>query len=169
MICPNCGHDNLPGAEECGGCLQDLTQLDRPVAHDRTERSLMEDPLTVLHPRRPILIRPTATVREAVQVMLDHDIGALLVVEGQHLLGIVSERDFLTRAALIDNYADLPVSQFMTAKLESVTVNDTLAFALHKMDLGGYRHLPVLRDGKPVGMISVRDLLHHIVRLCHDM
>ena len=43
---------------------------------------------------------------------------------------------------------------------------DTLAFALHKMDVGGYRHLPVLKDGKPTGVISVRDMLRHITRLC---
>ena len=51
MICPVCSHDNLPGAEQCGHCLQDLTQLDRPTAHDRVERSLLEDRVAVLNPR----------------------------------------------------------------------------------------------------------------------
>ena len=45
---------------------------------------------------------------------------------------------------------------------------DTLAFALHKMDVGGYRHLPILREGRPVGVLSVRDMLRHITRLCKD-
>src|ERR671926_155301 len=100
MICPNCGHDNLPGSEECSQCLQDLTQLDRPVAHDRVERSLMEDPVSALRPRPPITISPNATVAEAIQVMLDRDLGALLIVDDDDkLLGIFSERDLLTKVA----------------------------------------------------------------------
>jgi len=46
MICPTCGHDNLPGNEECSNCLQDLTPLDRPAPQTRVERSLMEDPVS---------------------------------------------------------------------------------------------------------------------------
>src|SRR5438270_12307423 len=82
MICPNCGHDNLPGSEECSSCLQDLTQLDRPTAQNRVERSLMEDPVSVLNPQKPVTVRPTTTIREAVQIMLTWDIGALLSVDG---------------------------------------------------------------------------------------
>ena len=170
MICPNCGHDNLPGSEECSSCLQDLTQLDRPTAHNRIERSLMEDHVSVLNPKRPITVRETATVREAVQAMLASGIGALLVVDaGGKLLGIFSERDLLVKVAGQPvPQIDAPVSQFMTANPESVTADDTLAFALHKMDVGGYRHLPVLKDGKPLAVVSVRDLLRHITRLCKD-
>lgn len=168
MICPTCGWDNLPGNEECSNCLQDLTPLDRPVAHDRVERSLMEDPVSVLHPRPPVSILPTATIRAAIQTMLARDLGALLVVdEAGTLLGIFSERDLLTKVAgLHDSYADLPVLNFMTPNPETVTDTDTLNFALHKMDCGGYRHLPVLTDGQPSGVISVRDLLRHITKLC---
>lgn len=170
MICPNCGHDNLPGSEECAGCQQDLTQLDRPTAQDRIERSLMEDPVAALCPHRPVTMLPAATVGEAIKVMLDRDIGALLVVnkEGE-LLGIFSERDLLCRVAgLHEPYNEFPLQRFMTSSPEAVTTKDTLAFALHKMDIGGYRHLPVLTDGKPTGVISVRDLLRHITRLCNE-
>ena len=62
----------------------------------------------------------------------------------------------------------LPVEPFMTPNPETVTAEDTLAFALHKMDIGGYRHLPVLTDDRPSGVISVRDLLRHFTRLCKD-
>src|SRR5947199_4884257 len=98
MICPTCGYDNLPGSEECNRCLQDLTQLDRPVAHDRVERSLMEDPVSALGPHEPVTVLPTATVSRAMEMMLEKNIGALLVVDdGGKLLGIFSERDLLTR------------------------------------------------------------------------
>jgi len=168
MICPNCGHDNLPGSEECGSCLQDLTQLDRPAAQNRVERSLMEDHVSILGPQKPITVRPTATVREAVQIMLARDIGAILVVdEAGKLLGIFSERDLLTKVAgIAEPYADKPVRDFMTPHPETVSSTDPLAFALYKMDSGGYRHLPVIANGRPTGVISVRDMLRHFTRLC---
>jgi CBS domain-containing protein len=170
MICPTCGWDNLPGNEECSNCLQDLTPLDRPVAQNRVERSLMEDPVSVLRPKPPITVVPTTTVPQAIQVMLSHNLGSLLVVDGNgKLVGILSERDLLKKVApLPDPYAELQVEDIMTANPEAVTAEDTLAFALHKMDVGGYRHLPVLSGEKPSGVISVRDMLRHITRLCKE-
>ena len=116
MICPHCGHDNLPGSEDCANCGMDLTHIDRPMAQNRIERSLMEDPVSVLQPKKPVTVRPTATVRETIQVMLDHDIGALLVVDASgKLQGIFSERDLLTRVAgICEDYADLPIQDLMT-------------------------------------------------------
>jgi CBS domain-containing protein len=170
MICPNCGHDNLPGIEECSSCGQDLTQLDRPVARDRVERSLMEDTVGTLCTIRPIVIGPAATLQQALQAMMGPGVGAMLVVgdEGK-LVGILTERDLLTKVVGCHPDFDLlPVSQFMTAEPEAVAATDSLAFALHKMDIGGYRHLPVVKDGKPIGVISVRDMLRHITKLCKE-
>ncbi len=171
MICPNCGNDNLPGSEECGRCQQDLTQLDLPTAQDHVERSLMEDPVGALRPHQPLTIGPATTTSQAIRIMLDKDIGALLVVDGKgQLVGIFSERDLLMHVASnYDSLKDAPVSDFMTPKPESVTIQDTLAFAVHKMDVGGYRHLPVLTDGRPSGVISARDMLRHITRLCKEI
>jgi CBS domain-containing protein len=171
MICPNCAFDNLPGSEECSRCRTPLAQLDLPTAHDRVERSLMEDPVAILHPQLPVTVPPSARVRDAVQLMLARDIGALLVVDpcSGRLIGIFSERDLLAKA--IDaqgDYADQPVEHFMTPDPETVTIEHTLAFALRVMDMGSYRHLPIVQDGLPVGVISVRDMLRHITRLCKD-
>ncbi len=170
MICPHCGNDNLPGSEECGRCGQDMTQLDRPMPGDPVERSLVEDPVGRLNPRKPVTVRPTTTVREAIRIMLDSNVGALLVVDdADHLAGIFSERDLLTKVAgLRDDYGERPVSEFMTRDPESVAPYHTLAFVLHKMDCGGYRHVPVLQQGHPIAMISVRDMLRHITRLCRE-
>ena len=167
MICPVCSHDNLPGAEQCSHCLFDLTQLDRPTAHDRVERSLLEDRVSVLNPRPAVTLPPTATVGEAVRTMLERNVGAILIVEdGGKLLGIFSERDLLTKAAGDPDYAARPVAAFMTAQPETVRPTDPLAFVLHIMERGGYRHLPVVQNGRVLGMISVRDMLKHITRLC---
>lgn len=168
MICPHCAHDNLPGIEQCENCSADLTQLDRPAARDRVELSLMEDPVSRLPPRQTIRLRPTATVKQAIEVMLSHDIGAVLIVDdADKLLGIFSERDLLMKVAgpTVDHTAR-PVSDFMTPNPETVRPTDSLAFVLHQMDVGGYRHLPVLKDGQLLGIISVRDMLRHMTRLC---
>src|SRR4051812_47490960 len=169
MICPTCSHDNVPGSEYCTNCQGDLTQLDQPTAQDRVERSLMDDPVSVLRPRRAVTLRETATAGQAMGVMLANDIGAVLVVDaGGRLLGIFSERDLLTKVAGADpGYAGRPVREYMTPNPEAVRTTHTLAFVLHKMDIGGYRHLPVVEDDQqPLGMISVRDMLRHITRLC---
>ncbi len=170
MICPTCGHDNLPGNEDCANCQQDLTPLDRPQAQNRVERSLMGDPVSALRPKPPVTVTPTTTIRQAIETMLAHNLGALLVVQdGGELVGILSERDLLTKVAVLpDPYADLHVEDYMTSSPETVAASDTLAFALNKMDVGGYRHLPVVAEGKPAGVISVRDMLRHITRLCRE-
>jgi CBS domain-containing protein len=171
MICPNCGFDNLPGSEECSSCGQDLTQLDRPVARDRVERSLMEDTVGALCSIRPITVGPKASLNAALQAMMGPPgVGALLIVnEHGKLAGILTERDLLTRVVgYHTDYGHLTVDQFMTPDPEAVAPTDSLAFALHKMDIGGYRHLPVVKEGKPVGVISVRDMLKHITKLCKD-
>ena len=168
MICPNCGFDNLPGGEECASCGQDLTQLDRPVARDRVERSLMEDAVGALCNIRPLMIHPGATLQEAITAMMGPGVGALLIVDDDgKLLGIFTERDLMRKVVgHHPNYANLPVTQFMTPDPETVAASDNRAFALHKMDVGGYRHLPVIKDGKPIGVLSVRDMLRHITKLC---
>jgi signal-transduction protein with cAMP-binding, CBS, and nucleotidyltransferase domain len=169
MICPTCNFDNLPGNEFCRNCLNDLTQLDRPIAQDRVERCLMEDTVASLNPRPAVTVLSSTLVGDAIQQMLSADIGAVLIVaDNGQLLGIFSERDLLTRAADDPNYSTKTVRQLMTANPETVRETDTLAFVLHKMDGGGYRHLPVLKDGLPFGMISVRDMLRHITQLCKD-
>jgi signal-transduction protein with cAMP-binding, CBS, and nucleotidyltransferase domain len=157
MICPTCGHDNLPGAGACSNCQQDLGPLDRPRADNRVEQRLMEE-------------CAGSTVRSAIELMLSQNVGAVLVVDEQdRLLGIFSERDLLKKIAGIHaDYAELPVRDFMTPRPEAVASSDTLNYVLHKMDGGGYRHVPVVDNGRPVSVISVREMLRHITRLCKE-
>lgn len=168
MICPNCGYDNMPGDESCKHCEMDLTQLDRPAAQNRLERTLMEDLVGALKPREAVVACLHATVGQALDKMLKANLGALLVVDGDgNLRGIFSERDLLTRVAGIHVcWEHLPICEVMTWDPETVRLTDTLALALQKMDCGGYRHLPVVENGKPVGVISVRDMMRHLTRMC---
>lgn len=167
MICPRCGFDNLPGESECRKCLCDLTALDRPEPADRVESSLMRDSVGQLKPRLPAVVPLGVSVARAVQVLLDEDVGAVLIVDAAGLLvGIFSERDLLTKVAGAGPIDQLRVDDYMTPKPQTVDPDDKLAFALHKMDVGGYRHLPVVRDGKPVAILSVRDVMRHMTKLC---
>ena len=129
----------------------------------------MEDTVSQLRPRQAVTLSPATTVKQVLDVMLSHDIGAVLIVDDDGMLrGIFSERDLLTKVAdsTVD-HSTRPVSDFMTPNPQTVRPSDTLAFVLHQMDVGGYRHLPVLKDGQPLGMISVRDMLRHMTRLCN--
>lgn len=171
MLCPRCGNDNVPGLDVCSRCDQDLAQIDLPAGQDRVESSLLEDHISCLNPRRPVTINGTTTVRQAVRVMTDESVGAVLVVDsfGQ-LDGILSERDLLMWAADLpgDQLDSRLAREFMTDNPDTVAPDDLLARALQKMDVGRYRHLPVVVAGKPVGVISVRDVIQHISRLCKE-
>ena len=169
MICPACGQLNLPGADWCNWCQFALMALDRPTPQDRVDRSLMTDPVSALKLWPPVTVPLDADLGRAVGEMIGRRIGAVLVTDpAGKLAGILTERDFLTKVAGEPGYAGLPVVDFMTRTPETVGPKDTLAFALGKMAGGGYRHLPVVTDGTPVGTVSVRDILRHIVGLCAD-
>ena len=167
MYCPACGHVNKPGSDACGNCLLSLAHLDEPALHDRVERSLMTEAVGVLNPREPVTVPADAALGRAIELMVERNVGAVLVTDpGGGLVGILTERDFLTKIAGQAGFAALPVRDFMTPDPETVGPADALAFALGRMDAGGYRHLPVVAGGKPVGVISVRDILRHVTRVC---
>jgi CBS domain-containing protein len=169
MRCPACERPNAPGADVCDNCQTPLTSLDVPAPQGPIEAALLNDPVSILDPRPPVTVPLEATLGEAVRAMMDQRVGAVLVTgTGGELLGILTERDFLTRIAGQDDYERLPVQRFMTPTPETVAPTDLLAQALGKMDTGGYRHLPVVASGKPVGVISVRDLLRHLTAAFGD-
>ena len=164
MICPGCYEPNTPGADQCGRCGCDLTADDRPTPHDRVERSLMDDAVSVLGPRPPVTVTADVPLGEVMTRMVEADVAAVLVVDAAGLLvGILTERDFLTRVAGSPGYSAAPVRDFLTRDPETVAATDPLMFALGKMAAGNYRHIPVVSDGRPVGVLSVRDVLRHVV------
>lgn len=155
------------GSDACTRCGADLTAFDRPQPADAVEASLLTDTVASLRPRPPVCVRPTADLGHAMRVMTAEGVGAVLVTDDTgKLVGILTERDFLTKIAGSDALARLPVSQFMTRNPETVRPADPLAFVVRQMDAGSYRHLPVVDDDRPVGVISARDVLRHVLELC---
>ena len=100
------------------------------------------------------------TVREAARLMQQTRVGALLVVEHGHLVGIFTERDALFRvmAAGLDP-DNTPLSTVMTLDPVTVHPDKPFLYALHLMYENGFRHVPVAENGKPLGMVSARDAL----------
>ena len=107
-----------------------------------------------------ITASPQTTVRDAAQAMSKAHVGAILVIDNGTLAGIFTERDALQRvlAKGVDP-ATTPLSAVMTAKPITVSASLPLGHALHLMYDGGFRHVPVVDQGKPVGMVSARDAL----------
>ncbi|SMH57974.1 CBS domain-containing protein [Azospirillum agricola] len=102
----------------------------------------------------------SATVRTAAHVMKEHRIGALMVVEGERLIGIFTERDALFRVLAGGLDPDRTrVGEVMTAEPTTVSPDQSVMHALHLMHEGGFRHLPVAERGMPAGMVSIRDAL----------
>ena len=167
MYCPACGHPNEPGSDACVNCMLSLSHVSASTHHDRLEENLSSEPVSSLSPREPVTVPAEANLGAAIRAMIDRGVGAVLVVERDGTLaGILTERDFLTKVAGQPGFAAMSVREFMTRDPECVGPADTLAFALGKMDAGGYRHLPVVDRGRPVGVISVRDILRHVTLLC---
>lgn len=112
-----------------------------------------------LEGRALLTITPQDTVRAACGALCEHGIGALAVVEGERLVGILSERDVIRRCLCADrDPRETRVSEIMTADPLTITEDRSLGDALTLMKRGGFRHIPVVRDGAAVGMVSIRDI-----------
>ena len=100
------------------------------------------------------------TAHEAARMMAEHDISTVVVVDENGLLiGIVSERDMARRIVAADlKPQETPLGDIMTRDVDTVSPKDTPFYALKLMLDGRYRHLPVVDDGRVVGMVSIRDL-----------
>jgi len=102
---------------------------------------------------------PEASVRDACRVMAEHRCGSVLVVEGGRLLGIFTERDAVERvfAREVDPNRTA-LADVMTREPETIGPHQSVDEAIRRMDEFGYRHIPVVEDGRVVGVMSTRDL-----------
>lgn len=109
-------------------------------------------------------VPPTATVLDALGLMAERGVGAALIVDGDHLVGIVTERDYARKVALRGRRsADTPVSEVMTTSVITIGPEWTADQCMVLMDEKHIRHLPVLEDGRLAGVISIRDAVRAII------
>jgi CBS domain-containing protein len=103
-------------------------------------------------------------VRTAIQLMADHHVGALPVMRGPELAGIVSERDYARKVVLMGrNSAETPVWQIMSAPVVTVGPEHSVEHCMRLMTDRRIRHLPVIRDGAVVGMVSIGDCVRALL------
>jgi CBS domain-containing protein len=113
-----------------------------------------------LHQHELYTAQADESLDEAADRMSWHQVGALPVLEGQHLVGIITERDLTAALAEGADPMLTPVSDYMTAAPEVLGPDSEFADAAHRMLELGVRHLPVVRSGQLVGVLSMRDLLN---------
>jgi CBS domain-containing protein len=106
----------------------------------------------------PTTVEASASVQDVAQLMDKEDIGNVLVVENGELQGIVTDRDIVVRVIAKGNGPDASVREACTTDLEALSPDDSVEDAIQKMEQGNVRRLPVVEDGKPVGIISLGDL-----------
>jgi CBS domain-containing protein len=105
-------------------------------------------------------VKPDTPVIEALDELAEKDIGALLVLDGEDIAGIISERDVVRKIAKAKAFVmDQPVSDFMTAEVFTIAPAQTIEDCMAMMTEKHIRHLPVVEDGKLVGVISIGDVV----------
>lgn len=125
----------------------------------RTVRQLLEAKTPEIY-----AIEPDAPVIEAIRLMADKRIGALLVMDGTELLGIVSERDYARKIVLQGrSSANTPVRTIMTADVITVRLDDTAEHCMQVVTEQRIRHLPVLQGGEVIGVVSIGDLVKAVI------
>src|SRR5438034_7290426 len=105
-----------------------------------------------------VSVAPDELLGSAAARMAERRVGAALIFEGDRLIGILSERDVL-RAVAAGGVESAQVSEWMTPNPETIELDDSLDHAAVLMIHGGFRHLPVVDNGRAVGILSIRDLV----------
>jgi CBS domain-containing protein len=162
MICPDCRAENIEGADVCEVCGADLHSL--PSATSELEERLIEGRLRDIGARQALNVKPGDPVTLAVHFMREQETECVLVRgEGELIVGILSERDILFKAAGEDHdLMAMAVKDIMTPDPVMLREDDTLAVALHKMAVGGFRHIPVVDGDGTTLMVSIQDVFRHV-------
>jgi CBS domain-containing protein len=114
--------------------------------------------------QRLLSIAPQATVLDALKMMADYEVGALIVLDGERLMGIFSERDYARKVILQGKTSkDTAVADIMTHKVVCVRPEQTVEECMALMTDKRIRHLPVLQDKKVIGVISIGDVVKEVI------
>ena len=140
LPCPYCDNEVIEGADTCDSCGQPLTESHLPIPATAVERALLTDRVKLFQGRNPLTVSPGTTVRQSLRLLADNKVGCLLIADQGKTVGIFTERDALLKLGeKAAELGDRPISEFMTSKVESLPPTAKIAFAVHRMDHGGYR------------------------------
>jgi len=135
-------------------------------------QEMLRTPISEVKRATPVTVPPDAPVAKVIELMQKKKVSAVLVVERKktrRVVGIFTERDLVSRALPARSYAKAPVARYMTPSPETLRAKDPVAYAINKMSVGRFRHVPIVDDaGRAAGMISIRDVADFIVELCPE-
>ena len=136
---------------------------------ERVKGAVLETPVSELMADRPLMVDADATVVSAVNAMNEHHTGCVLVQRAGNLVGIFTERDVLRKVIFRDGNRAWKVDAVMTRNPETLPPSASVAYALNKMSVDGYRHIPIVdKAGKAIGVLSVKDIVHFVVECFPD-
>jgi signal-transduction protein with cAMP-binding, CBS, and nucleotidyltransferase domain len=165
MRCPACGFDNLIGSDVCDNCGADLAGRDVPEAATSYRGPLLGEHLDeLLHEVNvgaPDVLDVSADADAAVQVMHANGTDCVLIVDGGRLVGIFTDRDAVLKVAGRPA-GPRPIAELMTHDPVVLRHDDTIAVAINKMAVGGFRHIPIVENGRPTGVVTARDVFRHL-------
>ena len=124
----------------------------------------INDPISSLGLKLPLMIEMGTNMKNALEILQGKEQNCILIVENNTLKGIITERDILLKVTGKGFDLDLvTVDEFMTETPEYLSPEDPLAYALNKMHVGGFRHVPIVNDSmEPVGLISISNIISTI-------
>ena len=115
-------------------------------------------------PSRVISVRPEQTVLEAIKILAQENIGAAIVMSGERIAGIISERDYTRKVVLKGRSSDTTkVEEIMTPNVVVVSPRTKTRECMQLMTEKNFRHLPVVEEGRCIGMVSIRDIVSDII------
>jgi len=164
MACPACGYENLIGVDTCDNCGADIAGRDIPAQATSFQGRLLGEHLDGLGAPTPVTVDPDALLDGIVARMLETSSDCVLVVDGERLVGIFTDRDAVLKAAG-KPLASVVVRDVMTRDPVVLRHDDTIALAIHKMAVGGFRHIPIVDGGRPTGIVTARDVFHHLATI----
>ncbi|MEO8572042.1 MAG: CBS domain-containing protein [Chloroflexota bacterium] len=164
MRCPVCGFDNLTGADVCDNCGTELAGNDTPQPTISFHGRLLGEHLDELKAGPPLTVGPDTPVDVVIARMQDAEADCVLVAENDRLVGIFTDRDAVLKAAG-KPLGKFQVRDFMTPDPVVLRHDDPIAIAINKMAVGGFRHIPLIEGGRPTGVITARDVFHHLAEI----
>ncbi|MEO5940695.1 MAG: CBS domain-containing protein [Candidatus Limnocylindrales bacterium] len=162
MRCPTCGFENLLGSDVCDNCGSDLAGHDIPQSPTTFRGQLLGEHLDALNVTEAVVVDGATDVNEAIRRMHADGIDCVLVTEGDRFVGIFTDRDAVLKVAGLERQAR-PIATLMTRDPVVLRHDETIAVAINKMAVGGFRHIPIVEDGRPTGVITARDVFRHLV------
>lgn len=125
-------------------------------------------PISTLIQNQLVYCSVQNSIREAAEIMRENKVSCLLLVENKHLQGIVTDRDLRNRVVAVDLSVDRPITDIATMTPQTIRYDATVIEAQMLMSNAGIHHLPVMRDGQPVGVVTATDIVRaHSVSLVH--